>query len=76
MARRLTTDEFIKKAKAVHGDRYDYSQVDYVDARTKVTIICRDHGPFQQTPNKHLCKQGCGECGGTKPHDRAGRAAP
>jgi len=64
---RLSADEFIEKAKATHGDRYDYSQVEYLGNKTPVTIICPEHGPFEQTPNKHLSKQGCHDCGGTKP---------
>lgn len=43
---KLTTEEFIKKAREVHGDKYDYSKVEYVDAQTDVCIICRQHGSF------------------------------
>ena len=57
-----STVEFIEKAKAVHGDRYDYSLVDYVSADAKVTIICRDHGPFQQVPSNHLMARNCLRC--------------
>ena len=67
LSRRLTTEEFIDKAKAAHGDRYDYSQVEYVNSQTKVTIICPDHGPFEQAPGNHLFKMGCPDCGGRKP---------
>ena len=66
MARRLTTEEFIEKANAVHCDRYDYSRVEYAGTHTKVTIICPDHGPFPQTPASHLRNRGCPDCGGTK----------
>ena len=60
---RLTTEEFIKRAKEVHGDKYDYSKVDYVNANTKVCIICKKHGEFWQTPYRHICrKQGCPKC--------------
>ena len=45
--KRLTTDEFISKAKKVHADEYDYSQVNYVNAKTLVTIICPVHGAFE-----------------------------
>jgi len=38
---------FIDKAINIHGDRYDYSKVNYVNAKTHITIICREHGPFQ-----------------------------
>ena len=67
MVRRLTTEEFIEKAKAVHGDRYDYSQVEYGNNRSPVTIICADHGSFLQSPDSHVNKQcGCPDCGGYK----------
>lgn len=62
--KKLTTDEFIKKAKQIHGDKYDYSKVKYVDCNTKITIICPKHGEFQQSPSKHLHKQGCPKCKG------------
>jgi len=60
---RKTTTEFIEQAKRVHGDRYDYSLVDYKNARSHVKIICSEHGVFEQTPDKHLNrKQGCSGC--------------
>ena len=59
---KLTTEEFIQRAKAVHGDKYDYSKVKYVNAYTKVCIICPQHGEFWQTPYKHLHGQGCSRC--------------
>lgn len=55
----LTTEEFIERAKKVHGNKYDYSKVKYVDTKTKVCIICPIHGEFWQKPNDHL--SGC-EC--------------
>lgn len=56
-------DEFIEKAKLIHGDKYDYSKVEYVNAKTKVCIICPEHGKFWQTPNAHLKGHGCKKCG-------------
>ena len=57
-------DKFIEEAKKVHGDKYDYSKVEYINARTKVCIICKKHGEFWQTPEKHINrKQGCNKCG-------------
>ena len=49
-----TTDEFIKDARAVYGDRYDYSKVEYNGNKVKVEIICPEHGAFFQAPAKHL----------------------
>lgn len=54
---------FIKKAKSVHGDKYDYSKVEYIDSRTKVHILCPIHGGFWQKPNDHLNHKGCPLCG-------------
>ena len=62
MSQRLTTEDFIKKAKEVHGDKYDYSLVEYVNTNTKVKIICAEHGIFEQTPSHHLKGQRCSKC--------------
>lgn len=61
--RKLTTEEFIIKAKAVHGDKYDYSLSNYSTAKEKVTINCRIHGDFMQSPESHLAGRGCRKCG-------------
>lgn len=67
MPRTITTEEFIKKAKAIHGDKYDYSLVDYKNCKIKVKIICPIHGVFEQTPDKHLNdKNGCKKCANEK----------
>ena len=58
----LDTEKFIQKAKKIHGDKYDYSKVEYVDSQTKVCIICPEHGEFWQTPNSHLRGSGCPLC--------------
>jgi len=50
MSKKLTTDEFIEKSKKIHGNKYDYSKVCYVNNRTKVCIICINHGEFNQEP--------------------------
>ena len=63
MGKKLTLSEFIKKAKEVHGDKYDYSKVNYIDNKTKVCIICPEHGEFLITPNNHLRGHGCPKCG-------------
>jgi len=60
---KYNTKLFIKKAMKVHGNRYDYSKVDYKNSRLKVTIICPEHGEFEQLPTAHLSGQGCRECG-------------
>jgi hypothetical protein len=56
-------DEFLARAGAKHGTKYDYSKVRYIDARTKVEITCPRHGPFRQAPTNHLSGQGCRTCG-------------
>jgi len=62
MPRTLTTEEFIAKAKSIHGDKCDYSKVQYVSSHSKVTIICPDHGPFEQRATGHLYGYGCPDC--------------
>ena len=63
LTQKLTTDDFVNKAKLVHNNKYDYSKVNYVDARTKVCIICPTHGEFWQAPLNHLTnKTLCPKC--------------
>ncbi len=54
---KLTTEEFIARAKAIHGNRYDYSKTKYVNSYTKITITCPKHGDFECLPGNHL--KGC-----------------
>lgn len=62
------TESFIEAASKVHGNRYDYSNVKYTTALTKVEILCRSHGPFYQTPNSHVSdEQGCRMCASNGP---------
>lgn len=56
--KRYTLEEFVEKANEIHGGKYDYSFADYVNNKTKIRIICPEHGEFSQTPTLHL--QGCG----------------
>lgn len=63
----LTTEEFIKRARAVHGDKYDYSETKYVNMNTKVKIRCQKHGIFEQAAASHVnpkIKAGCPYCAG------------
>lgn len=66
MSKRLTTEEFIERAKKVHGDKYDYSKVDYVNSKTKVVVICLIHGEFTCLPFDHLYGVGCSRCSRNK----------
>ena len=59
------TELFIEKSKLIHGDRYDYSNVDYKYNYENIIIICKIHGEFSQRPNNHLTGAGCGKCAGT-----------
>ena len=59
----LKTENFIKKAKFIHDDKYDYSKVNYINALAKIIIVCSKHNEFNQTPNSHLNGQGCPKCG-------------
>jgi len=61
---KLPLNKFIEKATLVHGDKYDYSKSEYVNSYTKITIICPEHGEFEQTPKSHIYgKYGCKLCG-------------
>lgn len=57
------TEEWIVKAIAKHGDKYDYSKVAYISNNKNVIIICDKHGEFHQMPGNHLTSQGCFDCG-------------
>lgn len=61
-SRQLTTEQFIKKARQVHGNKYDYSKTKYKNSKTKVKIICPEHGEFTKNPGKHFEGQGCKIC--------------
>ena len=53
---------FLAKAISIHGDIYDYSNIDFVNSTTKIEIICNTHGPFSQTPDSHSRGHGCPKC--------------
>ena len=59
---KFTTDEFIAKAKAVHGERYDYSLTVYTGAKEKLIIICENKHQYSQQAGKHLSGTGCLKC--------------
>jgi len=61
----LNTIDFIKKSNEIHNYLYDYSLSKYINTKTKVKIICKEHGVFEQSPNNHITKkQGCPKCKG------------
>ncbi len=62
MSKKLTIEEFIKKAESVHNFKYDYSKSIYVNNRIKIEIICPKHGSFWQNPNSHMRGSGCKKC--------------
>lgn len=63
---KLTKEKFIEKSIKVHGQKYEYSKVEYVNNRTKVRIICPEHGEFLQVPDSHMSGRGCPVCGTIK----------
>jgi hypothetical protein len=63
---RLKKELFVQRSRSVHGERYDYDKVDYRTAHTKVAIVCRKHGPFEQEPNSHVGGVGCPKCSESK----------
>ena len=70
--KKRTTETFIDKAKKVHGNKYDYSKTNYINKRSKVIIICPEHGEFEQCAHNHLRGQGCPICGKIKAQNRFG----
>lgn len=62
MGKRKTTSQFIAEAKAIHGDKYDYSQTKYLGATQKLQITCPIHGAFYQLPHAHIAGEGCPSC--------------
>lgn len=69
MRLKINTENFIEKAKEIHGARYDYSKSKYESSNKKIEIICKDHGPFFQQPNNHLSGKGCLKCGNERKGD-------
>ena len=65
---RKTTGDIVGEFEKAHGKKYDYSKVEYRGSKTKVTIICPEHGEFSQTPQKHLKGQGCPVCAKKRKH--------
>lgn len=57
---------FIEKSQKINGNRYNYSKVQYINAKTKVTILCNLHGEFLQTPTNHLSNYQCPSCSNNK----------
>lgn len=68
---RKTTQEFVEQAQQVHGDKFDYSEVEYVNTHTPVRIRCNQCGlMFQQEPSSHLAGRGCPKCSKKQTHKR------
>lgn len=63
---KYTKEEFINTVKDLYKDKYDYSQIIYVNSQTKIEIICPIHGSFKMKPNSHYNGQGCSKCGRIK----------
>ena len=59
---KYTAETFIKKAKEIHGDKYDYSKMIWNGSKIKITIICPTHGEFLALPTTYLQGVGCAEC--------------
>jgi len=66
IVKRKNNEYFISIAEKIHGNKYDYSKVDYINNYTKVCIICPKHGEFWQKPNVHLLNHGCPKCSCSK----------
>lgn len=62
MSKRKTNEQFINELRSIYGDKYDYSQVKYVNSHCKVKLICPIHGEFEQRPNDLLNGHSCQKC--------------
>jgi hypothetical protein len=62
MSKKITTQEFIERAKSKWGSRYDYSRVDYVNMKTKVSLFCENKHMFSISPGNLLRGKGCSYC--------------
>jgi hypothetical protein len=65
MSKKITKEEFIEFSNIIHKNKYDYSNVVYVNRTTKINIICPIHGEFMQMPHAHLDGSGCQRCANT-----------
>ena len=62
----IEKDAFVMKANKVHGMKYDYSDIEYMNPYTKITVKCLTHGSYSIKPNDHLYGRGCNECESSK----------
>lgn len=62
--------DWLKDFTHVHGNRYDYPDVNILNGNTKIDIVCKKHGTFTQTPHMHRSGQGCPSCGYLNHHGR------
>jgi hypothetical protein len=60
--KKKNTKSFIEDCITKRGDKYNYSLVSYINSKTKVDIICLEHGNFKQMPHSHLSGVGCPKC--------------
>ena len=61
-SKKYNTTLFIDKSNQIHKELYNYEKTVYIDTNTLVKITCKEHGIFEQSPNKHLQGQGCPMC--------------
>lgn len=66
LAKKYDQEEFIRRAKIKHNNKYNYSLVDYKNSRDKIIIVCPEHGKFIQIPYNHLQGKGCYMCANNK----------
>lgn len=67
-SRRGSSEEFLKRAKEVHGDKFDYSKSEYKLSTISLTVTCKVHGDFKVTPSNHLAGKDCWKCSCEKKH--------
>ena len=60
--KKYTTDSYIKECNIIHNNKYDYSLVEYEFSMSKIRIICREHGEFEQRAQLHINGSSCIKC--------------
>lgn len=68
--KKYNNELFIKKSREIHGDKYNYDFVEYINYNNKVKIECSEHGIFEQSPSHHFQGEGCLKCFHKKKHQQ------
>jgi len=70
MSRNNSQEEILRRCQDMHGDKYDYSLMEYSGYKNNIKIICKKHGPFEQRASHHIDGSGCQKCAAEKLSDK------